>query len=93
MRDRDFQYRDEADATFDVPYVPNVTMGWDPSPRCDQNDPPEPSGCPFINTIGGNTPERFAMALAMPSDRLLVQASGPRILNSNCWNEGSYLAY
>ncbi len=94
MRDRYFEYWNEADATFDVPYIPNVTMGWDPSPRCDQSDPLVPSGYPFTNTIGGNTPERFGKALAMTRDRLLAQASGPRILNINCWNEwteGSYL--
>ena len=79
---------------YRVPYYPNVSMGWDPSPRCDQRDKFDSSGYPFTNTIGGNTPERFREALEMTKQRLLAMPNGPRILNINCWNEwteGSYL--
>ena len=51
-------------------------------------------GYPFMNTISGNTPERFLEALAMTKRRLLAKPGGLRILNINCWNEwteGSYL--
>ncbi len=64
------------------------------SPRCDQRDVFDHSGYPFMNTISGNTPERFRTALQMTKDRLLSQKTGPRMLNINCWNEwteGSYL--
>jgi hypothetical protein len=94
VRDAYFQYWDKAERTFDVPYFPNVTMGWDPSPRARQEDTFDNSGYPFTNTIGGNTPERFQQALEMARQRLLSQPGGPRILNINCWNEwteGSYL--
>ena len=73
---------------------PNVTMGWDPSPRAHQDDEFGNFGYPFTNTIGGNTPERFQQALEMTKRRLLSKPGGPRILNINCWNEwteGSYL--
>jgi hypothetical protein len=96
VRDAYFAYWNEATRKFDVPYYPNVSMGWDPSPRCEQSDQFDASGYPFTNTIAGNTPERFKEALAMTKRRLLAQpdSAGPRILNINCWNEwteGSYL--
>ncbi|TSA29833.1 MAG: DUF642 domain-containing protein [Verrucomicrobiaceae bacterium] len=94
VRDAYFKYWDKADKMFGVPYFPNVTMGWDPSPRCDQSDKFDASGYPFTNTIANNTPERFRAALEMTKKRLLANPNGPRILNINCWNEwteGSYL--
>ncbi len=33
VRDRYFAYWEKAEKMFDVPYFPNVTMGWDSSPR------------------------------------------------------------
>jgi hypothetical protein len=69
-------------------------MGWDPSPRCFQDDEFGNFGYPFTFTMGGNTPERFREALAQTKRRLSARTDGPRILNLNCWNEwteGSYL--
>lgn len=94
VRDAYLQYWDRAKNQFTVPYIPNVTMGWDPSPRCDQDDVFDNSGYPFTNTIGNNSPDRFREALALAKQRLLANPNGPRILNINCWNEwteGSYL--
>lgn len=94
VRDAYFRYWDSVESQFGVPYFPNVTMGWDPSPRADQRDEFTNSGYPFMNTISGNTPERFREALEMTKQRLLARKDGPRILNINCWNEwteGSYL--
>ncbi|MEI2723198.1 MAG: glycoside hydrolase family 99-like domain-containing protein [Verrucomicrobiota bacterium] len=94
MRDSYFAYWDKAEKMFDVPYFPNVTMGWDPSPRANQDDEFGDFGYPFTNTIGENTPARFREALALTKQRLLARKDGPRILNINCWNEwteGSYL--
>ena len=88
-----FRYWNEAEKKFDVPYFPNVTMGWDPSPRADQRDEFGNFGYPFTNTISGNTPARFKEALEMAKRRLMSRP-GPRIMNINCWNEwteGSYL--
>jgi hypothetical protein len=75
-------------------YFPNVSMGWDSSPRAAQEDEFGNSGYPFTNTIGNNTPENFRTALEKTKERLLTQPAGPRIVNINCWNEwteGSYL--
>lgn len=94
VRDAYFGYWDRAKGMFGVPYFPNVTMGWDSSPRAAQEDPYGNFGYPFTNTIGGNTPERFKEALELTKQRLLADPKGPRIMNINCWNEwteGSYL--
>ncbi len=94
VRDEYFKYWESAAKQFAVPYYPNVTMGWDSSPRAAQEDEFGNVGYPFMNTMGGNTPENFRQALAETKKRLLAQPNGPRILNINCWNEwteGSYL--
>jgi len=94
VRDEYLSYWDTARRMFDVPYYPNVTMGWDPSPRAAQSDGYGNFVYPFTNTISGNSPERFRAALLLTKRRLLADKDGPRILNINCWNEwteGSYL--
>ena len=94
VRDAYFTHWDKVKTEYGVPYFPNVTMGWNPTPRCDLNSEWEPVGYPFMNTIGNNTPENFRTAMQMTKDKLLAEANGPRILNINCWNEwteGSYL--
>ena len=94
VRDKYFAYWDKAEKMFHVPYFPNVSMGWDPSPRACQDDVFGNTGYPFTYTISGNTPERFKEALRLTKERLLRSKTSPKILNINCWNEwteGSYL--
>lgn len=94
VRDAYFAHWDKAKIEYGVPYYPNVTMGWDPTPRCDLDSEWEPVGYPFMNTIGNNTPENFKTALQKTKEKLLADPNGPRIMNINCWNEwteGSYL--
>ena len=79
---------------FGVPYYPNVTMGWDASPRCRQGDPFENREYPFMATIGDNTPEAFGRALERVAHFLKTHPQCNNILTVNCWNEwteGSYL--
>lgn len=94
VRDGYFDYWKNASKAYDVPYFPNITMGWDSSPRADQTQEFGNYGYPFMNTIANNTPQNFRTALEMAKERLLAEPKGPRILNINCWNEwteGSYL--
>jgi hypothetical protein len=94
VRDQYFTYWDKAKNEFKVPYYPNVSMGWDPSPRCDLKSEWGNFGYPFTYTIGNNTPANFKAALQITKDKLLADPNGPRIMNINCWNEwteGSYL--
>lgn len=77
-----------------VPYYPNVSMGWDPSPRTTQSDEYKHHGYPFTSVFVGNTPARFKEALVRVKKFLDERKDGPRIFNINAWNEwteGSYL--
>jgi len=79
---------------FDVPYFPNITMGWDNSPRTLQTDIWEPlPESTFSNLIGGNTPEAFRGTLEIFRERL-ARRPGPNLFSINAWNEwteGSYI--
>lgn len=92
--DRYFDYWHRAKQTFTLPYHPNVTMGWDSSPRTIQSDKFINSRYPFMPTISGNTPERFLQALRKVRARLDDAPPNRRIVTINAWNEwteGSYL--
>src|SRR3546814_20317839 len=69
-------------------------MGWNSTPRCDSSSEWKPTGYPFMNTIGNNTPENFKKALQITKEKVLSNSNSLKILNINCWNEwteGSYL--
>jgi Glycosyltransferase WbsX len=95
------EYAQRAEADWDrianqyaLPYFPNVTMGWDPSPRTVQSDRYDALGYPFTAVLAGNTPEQFGEALARGRAFLDRRATPPPILTINAWNEwteGSYL--
>ena len=95
VRDAYLAHWDKLKTEYGVPYYPNVTMGWDSSPRTNQNMEWSPGfGYPYTPVITNNTPENFKEALQQTKDKLLADPNGPRILNINCWNEwteGSYL--
>lgn len=79
---------------YPMPYFPNVTMGWDSSPRCTQTDPWGNTGYPFTNIMGGNTPEAFKEALQRVKTFLDAHPQCQKTFTINCWNEwteGSYL--
>jgi hypothetical protein len=93
VRDAYFAWWDQVLTKSSLPYFPNVTMGWDPSPRTDMADTWKPSGYPYMNIMGNNTPEAFRKALQLTRQKL-EQGTSPKIFNINCWNEwteGSYL--
>ena len=79
---------------YQLPYYPNVTMGWDPSPRTIQTDGYDNIGYPYTPTLDGNTPKEFEKALQQAKDFLDKGMTNPKILTINAWNEwteGSYL--
>ncbi len=87
-----FDKWDEMISKIKMPYYPNITMGWDSSPRTDQNDVFENLGYPYISIFADNTPEKFKKAMSLTKQRMIE--TGANIVNINCWNEwteGSYL--
>ncbi len=85
---------ERAASDFPLPYYPNVSMGWDSTPRTCQSDIFTPSDYPFTAVMTGNTPERFKEALQAAKQFVDRKGGTQRILNINAWNEwteGSYL--
>ncbi len=78
----------------DMLYTPNISMGWDSSPRCMQTDNFQQGMYPWLPVIVGNTPAAFQGALE--DARHFLDEYNPAhkivVLNSwNEWTEGSYL--
>ena len=86
-------------AQFSQPYHPNVSMGWDSSPRTVTTDQYEPRGYPWCAILEGNTPEAFRQSLERAKafvDRpdVVAKSGGVKLITINAWNEwteGSYL--
>ncbi|MBM7566671.1 glycoside hydrolase family 99-like domain-containing protein [Paenibacillus sacheonensis] len=79
---------------YGLPYLPNVTMGWDSSPRTVQSDVFDNLGYPFMGMLSGNTPERFQASLEQMKLFLEQDLNGFPAFTINAWNEwteGSYL--
>jgi hypothetical protein len=89
-----FDYVKKAAADFSIPYYPNVSMGWDASPRTNQNGEFQNTGYPYTPIITGNSPENFKRALIDSKMFMDNQPGENKILTINSWNEwteGSYL--
>ena len=94
VKERYIKHYQQTAPNWPVPYHPNVTMGWDATPRCHQEDSYENRGYPFMAKMGGNTPEAFKRALQDIKALAAPLPDAQRIITLNCWNEwteGSYL--
>jgi hypothetical protein len=94
MEEQYFQYWDKAQKECPVPYYPNLSMGWDPSPRTVQSDRYLLRGYPFTPIVTGNTPEAFKAAAQKIFDRMQELDLPNPFVSINAWNEwteGSYL--
>jgi len=88
---RNYQAWEEL-ARLPAAYHPNVSMGWDPSPRTVQSDVYESRGYPWTSILHDASPEQFREALERA--RAFAQNAGHRVVTLNAWNEwteGSYL--
>ncbi|WP_010184910.1 glycosyltransferase WbsX family protein [Sphingomonas sp. PAMC 26605] len=84
------KYRDQ----FALPYHPNVSMGWDPTPRTQQDAAYLDRGYPWNAVLEGNTPEAFGRALERAKQFVAGHPAAGRVITINAWNEwteGSYL--
>ena len=88
-------YRDRASAELGCTYFPNVTVGWDATPRTCQTDNFRVSSYPFTSVVVNNTPAAFEQALRSAKHFALDRLpAGRRLVTLNSWNEwteGSYL--
>jgi hypothetical protein len=81
---------------LEVSYFPNVSMGWDVTPRLIQTDKFDAfKGYPWTPVFNGdNTPEAFQSALIKARQFVSTGNGHPKIIIINAWNEwteGSYL--
>ena len=88
FRENYFLVYDREKDGYGIPYFPNVTMGWDPTPRLQPGQKYDASG-PYPNDpiISNNTPERFKKALEQARERALLLPEGERVVTLNAWNE------
>jgi len=93
IREGYYSYWDRVSKEIPFPYFPNVTMGWDPTPRTEQSQDHLDGQYPYGPIISGNTPEAFREALAETYRRVRDQDDA-QLITINAWNEwteGSYL--
>lgn len=95
MMEKSMAYWHEAQASYSVPYYPNVTVGWDSSPRTVQSDHYAPHGYPWATVLNDANPTDFGEAVARCAE-FLARRDDPaeRIMTINAWNEwteGSYM--
>ncbi len=77
-----------------IRYFPNVSTGWDPSPRTLQTDSFDNLGYPYMGILVNNTKEEFKKALERIKEELDNSTLEPKMFTINAWNEwteGSYL--
>jgi len=83
---RYLKFWDKIGSQIPIPYYPNISMGWDPSPRCSVTDKwGWKLAYPYSPLIVDNTPENFHKALEIIKERMLK--SGAFMATVYCWNE------
>lgn len=79
-----------------IPYIPQVTTGWDSTPRCryEEGFPWRSNNYPYGFTLKNNTPELFGQLLSDAIARVTADPKNPGAVYINGWNEyteGTYL--
>jgi hypothetical protein len=72
---------------YPLPYHPNVTVGWDPSPRTDQSAPFVEGPYPASAVLVGNTPEAFESSLRDARAFLDGDCAPQPVVTLYAWNE------
>lgn len=79
-----------------VPFIPVVSRGWDPSPRCrlDEPFPWRTLWYPYLGIIRDLSPEAFARSVGIVRRQAEMDPKKPGAILVNAWNEyteGCYL--
>lgn len=93
VHDRARQVWREFESALPVPYLPNVTVGWDPSPRTVEWDMTSEDGYPYTSLLVDNTPDAVGAAVR-DAVSLVAGRADHRVITINAWNEwteGSFL--
>jgi len=72
------------DATYEVPYYPHVSIGWDNNPRYQPFRP---------GVVKNNTPEQFRKALELARDYADRHPDQAPLITINSWNEWTETSY
>lgn len=75
---------DEIDATFEIPYYPHVSIGWDNNPRFEMFRK---------GIIKNNTPAAFEKALRDAKQYVDTHPNQPPLITINSWNEWTESSY
>ena len=81
-------------ASYGATYIPNVTVGWDPTPRTLQSDVFEDVGYPYCPVLTENTPAAVEQGLRRVKEYLDGQPAARNLCIFYAWNEwteGGYL--
>jgi hypothetical protein len=77
---------------FDAPVAPNVSIGWDSTPRTPEGEPVRCEAWPYLPVVVDNTPEELEVALR-DGLAFLRESPTPPYLTLNAWNEWTEGAY
>lgn len=94
VHDKYFDYSNKFSKSISQPYYPNVTMGWDATPRCSQKFNFRNAGYPCMAAMKNNTPDNFKRALQSAKSWIDSNSKNYKMITINSWNEwteGSYL--
>jgi hypothetical protein len=94
VQEKYFIFCDQFAGTVKQPYYPNVTVGWDATPRCIQSVKFGNFGYPCMAVMKNNTPENFKKALSVSRKWADKNINGNKVITINSWNEwteGSFL--
>jgi hypothetical protein len=86
LRDAAFADYEHLARTLPVPFHPNVTVGWDSTPRISADVPFVPGRYPFL-PVFDQTPAEFEAALQRAAAFVEEHPTGHPIITINAWNE------
>ncbi|MDJ1115093.1 glycosyltransferase WbsX family protein [Microbacterium dauci] len=86
LRERAFQEYDDYAATLPVPFYPNVTVGWDSSPRTRQEGVYEHADYPWYPVFDAS-PTEFREGLLAAQSFLNEHRPPNPVVTINAWNE------